>query len=348
MPSTDSSQKPKRAMTSERPSAAETPQITPEQVGQLSSAIVAEVEQVIVGKRGAIELVLAGWLADGHVLIEDLPGLAKTLLARSLAQVTSVAMSRIQFTPDLMPADVTGSSIWDPSQRDFEFRAGPIFANLVLGDEINRAPPKTQAAMLEAMAERQVSIDGTTHQLPRPFLVMATQNPVEFEGTYPLPEAQLDRFLVRADVGYPDAASEREILRRRIARHTDNTQLDTVVDHATLVAMQQAVERVHVSEAVIGYAVDLVDATRHDAQLQTGASPRGSLALVKLARARAAMAGRSFVTPDDVQAIAIPALAHRVILRPELWVRGVTGDEVIARLLDTVSTPQAHDGLTAG
>ena len=280
------------------------------------------------------------------MLIEDLPGLAKTLLARSLAQATSVVMSRIQFTPDLMPADVTGSSIWDPSQRDFEFRAGPIFANLVLGDEINRAPPKTQAAMLEAMAERQVSIDGTTHQLPRPFLVMATQNPVEFEGTYPLPEAQLDRFLVRANVGYPDADSEREILRRRIARHTDNTQLGVVVDHATLVAMQQVVERVHVSEPVIGYAVDLVDATRHDPQLQTGASPRGSLALVKLARARAAMDGRNFVTPDDVQSIAIPALAHRVILRPELWVRGVTGDEVIARLLDTVSTPRAHDGLT--
>ncbi len=317
--------------------------IAPDQLGALTAAIVSEVEKVIVGKRPAIELVLAAWLADGHVLVEDLPGLAKTLLARSLAQVTSMSMNRIQFTPDLMPADVTGSSIWDPSQRDFEFRSGPIFANLVLGDEINRAPPKTQAAMLEAMAERQVTIDGTSHRLPRPFLVIATQNPVEYEGTYPLPEAQLDRFLVRADIGYPDPASEREILRRRLDRSTDEVELQPVVDHSTMVSMQQAVEAVHVSDSVIGYAVDLVDATRSDPQLQTGASPRGSLALVKLARARAAMAGRAFATPDDIQAVAVPVLAHRVILRPELWVRGVTGDEIIVQVLDRVTTPQAHD-----
>jgi MoxR-like ATPase len=317
----------------------------PRDVGPLADAIVAEVERVVVGKRSVIELVLAGWLADGHVLIEDVPGLAKTLLARSLAQVTSMTMHRIQFTPDLMPGDVTGSSIWDPARREFEFRPGPIFANLVLGDEINRAPPKTQAAMLEAMAERQVSIDGTTHTLSRPFLVMATQNPVEFEGTYPLPEAQLDRFLVRVSVGYPDAATEREILRRRVERRTDEVDLHPVVDRATLLAMQQVVEAVHVSEPMTNYIVELVAATRADAQLQTGASPRGSLALVKLARAHAALRGRDFISPDDVQAVAIPALGHRVILRPELWVRGVSGDEVVARIVESVPTPRADDTL---
>jgi MoxR-like ATPase len=329
-------------MTPDRP-----PLSHPGDVRPLADAIISEVERVVVGKRAVIELVLAGWLADGHVLIEDVPGLAKTLLARSLAQVTSVSMHRIQFTPDLMPSDVTGSSIWDPARREFEFRPGPIFANLVLGDEINRAPPKTQAAMLEAMAERQVSIDGTTHRLPSPFLVMATQNPVEFEGTYPLPEAQLDRFLVRVSIGYPDASAEREILRRRVARGTDEVELSTVVDRDTLRAMQQAVEGVHVSDEMAGYVVDLVAETRHDQQLQTGASPRGSLALVKLARAHAALRGRDFITPDDVQAVAVPALAHRVILRPELWVRGVSGDEVVSRIVASVPTPRAEANLAS-
>jgi MoxR-like ATPase len=329
-----------------RPTDALTPDpLEPADVARLGEAIVTEVERAIVGKGDAIRLVLAGWLADGHVLIEDLPGLAKTLLARCLAQVAGVEMSRVQFTPDLMPADVTGSSIWGPSRSEFLFQPGPIFANLVLGDEINRAPPKTQAAMLEAMAERQVSVDGTTHRLPTPFLVLATQNPVEFEGTYPLPEAQVDRFLLRVGIGYPDEASEQEILRRRIDRRTDEVTLAEVVDRATLVAMQQAVETVHVSRPVIEYVTALVTATRGDDQLQTGASPRGSLALVKLGRAVAALDGRDFVTPDDVWSVAIPALAHRVILRPELWVRGVTGDEVIARIRDAVPTPEAEDTL---
>lgn len=317
--------------------------MTPDQVGAHAQAIVTEVERVIVGKRPVIELVLSGWLADGHILIEDVPGLAKTLLARSLAQVTDAAMTRIQFTPDLMPADVTGSSIWNPSNREFEFRPGPIFSNIVLGDEINRAPPKTQAAMLEAMAERQVSIDGITHRLPRPFLVMATQNPIEFEGTYPLPEAQLDRFLVRVSIGYPDTEVEREILRRRMERGTDDVDLSRVVDRETLVAMQQAVERVHVSEPILAYAVEVVTATRSDAKLQTGASPRGSLALVKLARARAALKNRDYVVPDDIQAVAVPALAHRVILRPEHWVRGVRADDIIADVVSAVPTPLADD-----
>ncbi len=327
----------------------DTPSVVPtldlDEVRARASAIVDEVEKVIVGKRSAVEMVLTGWLAGGHVLIEDLPGLAKTLLARSLAQVTGVDMNRIQFTPDLMPADVTGSAIWDPSQGEFHFTPGPLFANLVLGDEINRAPPKTQAAMLEAMAEGQVSVDGRSHLLPRPFLVLATQNPVEFEGTYPLPEAQVDRFMLRVGIGYPDHAAEREILRRRVARRTDEVELVEVVDRPTLLGMQQAVEHVTVSDPVIGYITDLVTATRAEPQLQTGASPRGSLALVKLSRARAALSGRDYVSPDDVQAVAVPALAHRVILRPELWVRGVSGDEVISRILAQVETPRAEDRL---
>lgn len=313
------------------------------EVAEVGAAIVAEVERAVIGKRASIELVLAGWLADGHVIIEDLPGLAKTLLARSFATVTGVDVNRVQFTPDLMPSDVTGSSIWDPSQKDFVFRAGPIFTNLLLGDEINRAPPKTQAALLEAMAERQVTIDGITHPLPRPFLVLATQNPVEFEGTYPLPEAQMDRFLLRARLGYPDTESELEVLRRRIERKQDEPVLTQVVDRDAFVGLQAALEDVFVSAPILDYVVALVTATRVDPQLQTGASPRGSLALVKLARAIAALSGRDFVTPEDVQAVAVPALAHRVILRPELWVRGLTGDDVIAGVVGAVPTPAAED-----
>ncbi|MBK5221668.1 MAG: MoxR family ATPase [Acidimicrobiia bacterium] len=321
----------------------ETSTLSVAEVARLGASVVEEVERAIIGKRAAVELVLAGWLAEGHVLIEDLPGLAKTLLARSFAQVTGVDMARVQFTPDLMPSDVTGSSIWDPSQSDFVFRSGPIFTNLLLGDEINRAPPKTQAALLEAMAERQVTIDGTTHPLPRPFLVLATQNPVEFEGTYPLPEAQMDRFLLRVRLGYPDTAGEIEVLRRRIERRQDEPVLAQVLDRPTLVAMQAALEDVHVAPSILDYVVALVEATRADPQLQTGSSPRGSLALVKLARAVAAMSGRDFVTPEDVQAVAVPALAHRLILRPELWVRGLTGDDVVAAIVDRVPTPAAED-----
>lgn len=323
--------------------AAEVPAATVSEVARLGAAIVDEVEKAVVGKRSTIELVLAGWLADGHVILEDLPGLAKTLLARSLSHVTGVDMARVQFTPDLMPADVTGSSIWDPSQSDFVFRSGPIFTNLLLGDEINRAPPKTQAALLEAMAERQVTIDGVTRPLERPFLVIATQNPVEFEGTYPLPEAQMDRFLLRAGLGYPDAEAEREVLRRRVARQADDPVLDRVLDRDTFLRLQAAVEGVHVSEPIVGYVVDLVAATRSDPQLQTGSSPRGSLALVKASRAVAALGGRDYVTPEDVQRVAVPALAHRLILRPELWVRGLTGDDVVADVVSRVPTPTGDE-----
>jgi MoxR-like ATPase len=297
----------------------------------------------VIGKRDALELVLLGLLADGNVLLEDFPGLAKTLAARSFAQVTTLQFARIQFTPDLMPSDVTGSSIYDQRRGDFEFRPGPIFTNLLLADEINRAPPKTQAALLEAMQERQATIEGVTHALERPFLVLATQNPIEYEGTYPLPEAQLDRFLLRIGIGYPSKEDEWRLIERRAERQTDEIQLSPVVDGATLLAMQRAVETVYVSESVGRYMVDLVAATRESNRLQVGASPRGTLALLKLGRARAALAGRDYVTPEDVKAVGVPALAHRLTLRPELWVQRIRGDDVVRELLDTVPTPPAED-----
>ena len=286
------------------------------QMQEVSSRILDEVERAVVGKREQLELVLLGLLADGHVLLEDYPGLAKTLAARSFAQVTSIGFSRIQFTPDLMPSDVTGSSIWNQREGDFEFRPGPIFTNLLLADEINRAPPKTQAALLEAMQERQVTIEGSTHPLARPFLVLATQNPIEYEGTYPLPEAQLDRFLLRVGFGYPDADDEWEVLSRRLERAADEIELEPVVDARTLLELQASIEQVHVSRSVGAYIVELVGATRSSGSTAVGASPRGSLALLKLSRCRAALSGRDFVTPDDVKAIAVPALAHRITLRP--------------------------------
>jgi MoxR-like ATPase len=315
-------------------------------IGELQeqcARVLDEVERAIVGKRERLELVLLGLLADGHVLLEDLPGLAKTLAARSFATVTSLGFARIQFTPDLMPSDVTGSSIWNQRDADFEFRPGPIFTNLLLADEINRAPPKTQAALLEAMQERQVTIEGTTHLLARPFLVLATQNPIEYEGTYPLPEAQLDRFVLRASFGYPGADDELEILERRIERREDEVRLEPVVDRATLLAMQQSVEDVHVSTSIGRYIVELVAATRASASAAVGASPRGSLALLKLSRCRAAVGGRDFVTPDDVKAVAVPALAHRLVLKPELWVQRLSAEDVVRDVLDAVPTPPAED-----
>jgi MoxR-like ATPase len=307
--------------------------------------ILAEMEKAIVGKRGPLELILLALLSDGHVLIEDFPGLAKTLIARSFAQATSLRFARIQFTPDLMPGDVTGSQIFDQRTTEFVFRPGPVFANLLLADEINRAPPKTQAALLEAMQERQVTIENATHRLEPPFLVLATQNPIEYEGTYPLPEAQLDRFLVRISVGYPARDDEIEMLRRRLERGVDEVELEPVGDGPTLVSLQQALEQVHVSEAIKGYVVDIVAATRDSRRLAVGASPRGSLAMLKLSRAKAALAGRDFVTPEDVKAIAIPALAHRLTVRPELWVQRLRGEDVVAEVLETVPTPPAEDAV---
>lgn len=306
---------------------------------RLSHLVLDEVEKAIIGKREVLELLMLALLADGHVLIEDYPGLAKTLMARSFAQVTGLDFSRVQFTPDLMPMDITGSSLLNPGTSDLSFREGPIFSNLLLADEVNRAPAKTQAALLEAMQERQVTADGTTHNLDRPFLVIATQNPIEYEGTYPLPEAQVDRFLVRIRVGYPSVGDEHRIISERAERGEDDVALDAVIDRHSLLAMQAAVEKVHVSEPVSRYIVELVAATRTHKKVLVGASPRGSLAIMKLVRSRALVEGRDFATPDDVKAIAVPALSHRLILRPEMWVQDVKDEDLVRECLAEVSTP---------
>ena len=310
---------------------------------RLASTIVDEVERAVVGKRDAVTLVLTGLLADGHVLIDDNPGVAKTLLARSLAAVTSLGFRRIQFTPDLLPADITGSTLFDPRTHEPKFLPGPLFANLILADEVNRAPAKTQSALLEAMQERQVTVDGITRPLAPPFLVIATQNPIEFEGTYPLPEAQLDRFVLRATLGYPTPDDEWELVHRRLVRATDEVGLSPVIDAPTLLEMQRAVEAVHVSEAVGRYIVALADATRQNPNLEVGASPRGTLALMKLTRVRAMLAGRDYVLPDDVKALAIPALAHRVVLRSDLWVRRIPAADVIAAIVAAVPAPSVDE-----
>ena len=308
-------------------------------VQELATAVADAVEQAIIGKREAVEMVLFALLADGHVLIEDLPGLGKTLLARSFAQVCAMDFARIQFTPDLIPSDITGASIYDPSSGSFTFERGPIFTNILLADEINRAPGKTQAALLEAMEERQVTLENTTRQLESPFLVLATQNPIEYEGTYPLPEAQLDRFLVRIAIGYPSEDAERDILLERSRRRRERIELEPVCDQQALRAMQAAIEEVHVALPLAEYAVAIARATRDSPQLAVGASPRGSLALMKLARARAAYLGRDFVTPDDIKAVSVPALAHRLTLAPELWVQRIDPAEAVRAAVASVPVP---------
>jgi MoxR-like ATPase len=315
-----------------------------DQVAAHANAILDEVERAVVGKRDALELALMALLSDGHVLIEDYPGLAKTLMARSFAAVTSAQFARVQFTPDLMPSDVTGSSIFNQRTSEFEFRPGPVFTNVLLADEINRAPPKTQAALLEAMQERQVTVEERTRRLELPFLVLATQNPIEYEGTYPLPEAQLDRFLIRLRVGYPSAEDEWRILERRLERQADEPELRPVVSREQLLAMQRAIERVHVSESIGRYIVAIAGATRESRSVQVGASPRGTLALMKLARARAVLDGRDFAVPDDVKALAAPALAHRLTLRPELWVQQFDSEDVVRECLQSVPTPPTEPG----
>jgi MoxR-like ATPase len=310
--------------------------------GELRAAatlVLDEVERAVVGKRDALELVLLGFLANGHVLIEDVPGVAKTLVARSFAAVMGLRFDRVQFTPDLLPADITGGPVYDPSGGGLRFRAGPVFTNILLADEINRAPPKTQAALLEAMQERQVTTEDGTHRLDAPFLVVATQNPIEYEGTYPLPEAQLDRFLLRLAIGYPDGEDEWLMLQRRAERGEEEVQLRSVLDGPALLALQRTVEQVHVDESVGRYIVALVTATRASAALQVGASPRGSLAVLALSRALAALRGRDFVTPDDVKAVAVPALGHRLVLSPERWLERGSADEVVRECLATVPTP---------
>jgi MoxR-like ATPase len=311
-------------------------------VAERGEAILAALGEVVVGKAAVLERVLIGLLAGGHVLIEDYPGLAKTLIARLFAQALDLEFKRIQFTPDLLPSDITGSFLYDQRESRFEFRRGPVFTHLLLADEINRATPKTQAALLEAMQEGQVTVEGERFGLGPPFNVIATQNPIDLEGTYPLPEAQLDRFLLRVDVGYPSAEEEREILARRRRRAVDEARVTPVVSREGFLGMQTALESVFVADAIEQYIVELAQATRRDPRVGLGASPRGSLALLKLARARAALARRSFVTPDDVKEMAVPALAHRVILRPELWVSKLTAVQVVSDLLTQVPTPKTE------
>nr|WP_232328241.1 MoxR family ATPase [Kibdelosporangium sp. MJ126-NF4]CEL19156.1 ATPase associated with various cellular activities, AAA_3 [Kibdelosporangium sp. MJ126-NF4]CTQ95043.1 ATPase associated with various cellular activities, AAA_3 [Kibdelosporangium sp. MJ126-NF4] len=302
-------------------------------------AVLDTVGTVVVGGARTARLALAAVLAGGHVLLEDMPGLGKTLLARTLAQALGLDFRRLQCTPDLLPADVTGSYLYDPTEREFSFRAGPVFTGLLLADEINRTPPKTQSALLEAMQERQVTVEGHTHQLERPFHVLATANPVEYEGTYPLPEAQLDRFLLRLDVGYPPADEEAEVLRRRLARRKEETEVAPVVDARRLRALQAGVELVDVDPGVLRYCVDLAAATRRHPSVEIGASPRGSQALLLVSRSLAVLDGREFVLPEDVKDCAVAALAHRMTLRAETWSTGATAVQVVTELLGTVPGP---------
>lgn len=311
------------------------------EAAQLSRRLLTTLEQVIIGKKDVLTQILLGLHSGGNILIEDVPGVAKTLIARLIAQVTGMAFKRIQFTPDLLPGDITGGLVYNQKEGEFEFRPGPLFTNLVLADEVNRAPPKTQAALLEVMQERQVTIEGITYPMSIPFVVIATQNPIELEGTYPLPEAQLDRFIMRVRVGYPSPAEEQRILAQRGIRQQDQINLEPVITPALLRQLQTTVEQVHANEAIERYIVSLVAATRQHAQVQVGVSPRGSLALYQLARAYAMIHERDFVLPDDVKIMAKPALAHRLLLKPELWVRGVQAEDIIADILDRTMIPKA-------
>ena len=314
----------------------------PADVAAFGGKILDAVEGAIVGKRTVLEKMLLAILCDGHVLIEDYPGLAKTLMAKSFAAALGCTFKRVQFTPDLLPADITGTYIFDRKASEFVLRKGPVFTNVLLADEINRAPPKTQAALLEAMQERQTTLEGETHALPRPFIVFATQNPIEYEGTYPLPEAQVDRFLMRIDIGYPTREQEKEVLDRRRARKMEEVQIPTVGDPEAVLTMQAAVEEVHVDDDVERYIVEVVARTREHSQVEVGASPRGSLALMKLGRASAALRGRDYVVPDDVKGVAVEALAHRVLLKPDPWIKGVRTASIVREVLAAVPVPKVE------
>jgi MoxR-like ATPase len=312
-----------------------------EEAGETCQQVVNQVKKVIVGKEPVLERVMLAILANSHILFEDYPGLAKTLLARSFAMSMGCDFSRIQFTPDLLPSDITGTYVYNIKNGEFDLRKGPVFTNILLADEINRAPPKTQAALLEAMQERQTTLDGKTHLLADPFIVIATQNPIEYEGVYPLPEAQLDRFLVRLQLGYPNRAEEVEILKRRMQRGREEVQLDPAANTETILALQRTVEGIHVDDDVLGYVTDIVQATRTQRQVEVGASPRGSLAIFKLARARAVFHSRDYVIPDDVKEVAAQALVHRMIMKAESWVRGVDPRLVVDEILKAVPVPKA-------
>ncbi|HEX9066017.1 MAG TPA: MoxR family ATPase [Streptosporangiaceae bacterium] len=314
--------------------------MTTAETAQCCAAVLDEVERAVIGQRDALELVLTGILASSHILLEDLPGLGKTLTARSFARVLGLDFTRIQFTPDLLPSDVTGAPLYDQRTGEMAFRPGPVFTQLLLADEINRTPPKTQAALLEAMGEGQVSVDGQTRPLPSPFIVLATANPIEYEGTYDLPEAQLDRFGMRLRFGYLAAGDEAAMLQQRLDRAADQAELNPRSDPAGLLAMRRSIEQVEVSPELVEYVVALIGATRSNAQIQVGASPRGGLFLLQLARARAVLQGRDYVIPDDLKAVAVPALGHRITLRPELWVRKVSPEDVITRIVTGVPLPR--------
>jgi len=310
-----------------------------DQVAETATAVLDEVGTAVVGMTAALRTGLAAILAGGHVLFEDVPGLGKTLAARSLATALGLDFGRIQCTPDLLPADITGSYVYDPAEAKFVFRQGPVFTGLLLADEINRTAPKTQSALLEAMAERQVTVEGHTFVLPAPFHVMATANPVEYEGTYPLPEAQLDRFMVRLAVGYPDREAEADVLERRVARRAEAAPVQPVIDATELLALQATVEAIDVDGDIVRYCVDLAAATRDHRAVEVGASPRGTQTLLLVARAVAAIDGRDFVTPEDVKSIAVDVLAHRLTLTPQSWASGTSSVTVVEEVLDAVAGP---------
>ncbi len=310
-----------------------------DETNKSAKVITDEISNVVLGKEETMEMLMAGVLANGNILFEDFPGLAKTLMSNTLADALGCEFKRIQFTPDLLPADITGSYFYDPEKNKFTFRKGPIFCNILLADEINRAPPKTQAALLEAMQEKQITIEGTTHKLSRPFIVLATQNPIEYEGTYPLPEAQMDRFLIKLKVGYPDEDVEVGILQGRADRKKDSFTVKAVATPDKVVKMHKSIEEVYVKKEVMKYMVELVQSTRRDSRVAVGSSPRGSLGLFKLSRALAVLSGRDYVVPDDVKRSAIPVLSHRVILKPEARIRGVKVEEIVSELLMTVEVP---------
>jgi MoxR-like ATPase len=310
------------------------------EVAEVSNRVIQEVERAIVGKREVLEKIMTAILTSGgHVLLEDYPGLAKTLIANSFATALGLEFKRIQFTPDLLPGDITGGYIYDRNAATFTLRRGPLFANIILADEINRASPRTQSALLEAMQEYQVTLEGETMQLPQPFIVLATQNPIEYEGTFPLPEAQLDRFVMKISVGYPSAKEEQEILRRRRERRSDALALNPVTNAAGLMAMREAIEEVHVDPDIEAYIVSVITETRRHRKVTVGSSPRGTLALLKLARSWAAMHGRSYVLPDDVKLFIQPALTHRLILEPDLWTDRTAADDVLVEISRSVPVP---------
>ena len=310
-----------------------------ENVSKIGRQVITEVERAVVGKRELLEMMMASVLAGGHILLEDFPGLGKTLIARSFARALGLDFKRIQFTPDLLPGDITGGYIFNRTKNKFELRKGAIFANIVLADEINRASPKTQSALLEAMQEGQVTIEGETLTLPEPFLVLATQNPIEYEGTFPLPEAQLDRFMLKLKVGYPDLDEEKLILRRRRERKQDDIVLGQITKPKQILGLREAVETVYVDADLETYIASLVSATRTDRRVAVGASPRGSLAFLKMARANAALDGRDFITPDDVKRYAMPIMGHRVILQPEYWMSNSVTDDVVKDVIKKTPVP---------